>query len=303
MDEIQQLGALLAKPGPGRDVVDERRHQLQRAMRGGAPAPRRRRGLLAGGLGLAGTAAVAATAVVLASGGPAPTVTPNGPPAAQPQTARQVLLSAAGTAERATEGTGKYWYIRTVTTEKGGKRVVGESWTRRDGTAWVRNVKSDGKMFRLPVKRSFSLVHKGTGFEEIRTLPAEPRKLTERIEKLIAGSDLRTSAGRLDAAARDQFLRTSLVSLVSQLPATPKVRGAAFRALAALPQVTALGPVRGGQGLMIVMAGNQQARLVVDPGTGRVRDSNFLVSHDGGEFWMDDATATVYAEWTDHLPK
>ncbi|WP_067490725.1 CU044_5270 family protein [Actinomadura hibisca] len=302
MDEIQQLGALLAKPEPDGDVTDARRHQLQRAMRGQAPAQRRRRGLLAGGLGLAGTAAVAATAIVLASGGTAPTVTPNSPPVAQPQSARQVLLAAAGTAERATEGTGRYWYVRTVTTEREGGRTVGESWTRRDGTAWVRNVKSEGKVFRLPVKRSVSLVHEGTGFEEIRTLPTEPGRLTERIRALIKGSDLRTSAGRPDAAARDQFLRTSLVALVSQLPATPKVRGAALRALAALPQVTALGPVRGGEGLLIVLAEGQQARLVVDPGTGRVRDSNFMVAHDGGEYWTE-GTFTVYAEWTDHLPK
>ncbi|MGI5164197.1 CU044_5270 family protein [Spirillospora sp. CA-253888] len=303
MDEMQRLGALLAKPEPGRDVTDARRHQLQRAMRGGAPAPRRRRGLLAGGLGLAGTAAVAATAVVLASGGTTPTVTPNGPPAERPLSARQVLLAAAGTAEKAAEGSGKYWYVRTITTESSGKRVVGESWTRRDGTAWVRDFKSKGKVFRLPDRWSFSLVQEGTGFQEIRSLPDEPRKLTGRIEELIRNSDLRTSAGRPDAAMRDQLLRASLVSLVSQLPATPKVRGAAFRALAALPRVTALGPVRGGQGLMITMAGGHQARLVVDPGTGRIRDSNFLVSRDGGELWMKDETATVHAEWTDHLPE
>ena len=75
--------------------------------------------------------------------------------------------------------------------------------------------------------------------------------------------------------------------------------------MATLPGVQSIGPVKGGQGLLISLIGGQQARLVVDPATSRVRDTNFFVTSDGGEFWVfpSTASATIIAEWTNRPPK
>ncbi|MFC7646213.1 hypothetical protein ACFQX6_40700 [Streptosporangium lutulentum] len=73
MDDLHEIGTLLAKPEPSRDVIDRRRHQLQNAMRR-TPVRRRRIGWLTGGLAL--TAVAAAVAVVVASGATLPTGSP-----------------------------------------------------------------------------------------------------------------------------------------------------------------------------------------------------------------------------------
>jgi len=73
--------------------------------------------------------------------------------------------------------------------------------------------------------------------------------------------------------------------------------------MASFPGVTSLGPVRGGQGLLFSLTGNQQARLVVDPATSRVRDTNFLVTGGDAEIWIrGPVTATVTAGSTNRLP-
>ena len=76
MDDLHEIGTLLAKPEPSRDGIDRRRHQLQNAMRR-TPVRRRGIGWLAGGLTL--TAVAAAVAVVVAS----VTHCPPTPPAAR----------------------------------------------------------------------------------------------------------------------------------------------------------------------------------------------------------------------------
>ncbi|MGK5558565.1 hypothetical protein ACSNOI_43885, partial [Actinomadura kijaniata] len=73
--------------------------------------------------------------------------------------------------------------------------------------------------------------------------------------------------------------------------------------LAAWPGVTNLGRVSGGQGLQIPLPSGK-ARVVVDPATGLLRDSNFYVMADGGMVWTSGGgTVTVTAHWTDALPK
>lgn len=74
--------------------------------------------------------------------------------------------------------------------------------------------------------------------------------------------------------------------------------------MASLPGVTSLGPVQGGQGLQFTLPGARQARLVVDPATSQVRDTNFLVTSQDAEIWTQGpATATVTTEWTNSPPK
>ncbi|SNT64973.1 hypothetical protein SAMN05216276_11502 [Streptosporangium subroseum] len=309
MDDLHEIGTLLAKPEPSRDVIDRRRHQLQNAMRR-TPVRRRRIGWLAGGLTL--TAVAAAVAVVVASGATLPTGSPGGPPvAAQQQSARQVLLVAAATAERIPEGSGKYWHV-TVTRKDDNGRVFEkrreEYWFQRDGQTWIRGLglKGEGKIQHFTGPQPFRLGPLETSFEKLRKLPADPAALQAalRIEITdgVRRGDIRTSAGEPSADDRNDFVFEALTSLISQVPVSSEVRAAAFRAIASLPNVQSLGAVEGGHGLQVSLS-SEQVRLVVDPETSWVRDTNFYVPQGGGRLFLMDGTASIVAEWTDHLPE
>jgi hypothetical protein len=83
------------------------------------------------------------------------------------------------------------------------------------------------------------------------------------------------------------------------VPAPPKVRAAAFRALASLPGVRSLGPVKGGQGLLLPDPDGKNM-LVVDPATSQVRGLSSDVI-DGRK--VSGSSAITAAEWTNLLPK
>jgi len=297
MDDLEMLRTLLAKPDPSRDAVDRGRHQLQETMRG--PVRRNRTGWLATGLGL--TAAAAAAAVVVTSGTTAPTPTTNSPPAAANQSGWQILLAAARTAERTPAGSGAYWHVKTLISDS--RSDQWETWTRRDGQTWFRGAKTQGRVVkqrRLSGPGRFRLVGAELSFGQLQTLPTDPVALKKWIVNAIEhGEDNQ----RVPKSLVREAVFDSLTSLVSQLPAPPKVRAAAFRVMASLPNVRSLGAVKGGQGLLISLSGNQQARLVVDAATARVHDTNFFVTADGAEVWLRSAdSATVIAEWTNRLP-
>ncbi|GAA2381753.1 CU044_5270 family protein [Nonomuraea africana] len=299
MDDLRTLATVLAKPEPSAEVIERSRRRLQHRIRGPVRA-HRRPSLLIAGLGL--TAAAATAAVVIVSGTTAPTATPNSPPAAAQLSARDVLLAAAATAERVPEGTGAYWHVRTDTRE--GSPF--ESWTSRDGRTWFRGAKTKGEVVEIRRPVPFRLGGPDVTFEQLEGLPTEPDALKAWIAGNLERSDVRTSAGRPDAAMREQFVFDGLISLVCQLPAPPEVRAAAFRAIAAYPNVESLGAVEGGQGLRITLPeGSQvrQARLVVDPESSQVRDANFFVTTDGGVAWVPDGSAKLLAGWTDELPE
>ncbi|MGP4024865.1 CU044_5270 family protein [Actinomadura sp. 3N407] len=299
MDDLQTLATALRKPDPSPETVDEGRHRLQNAMRR-RPSRRRTTGWLAAGLTLAGAAA--ATAVVV-SGPAEPTTPPNGPPS--PMSARQVLLAAATSAERTPEGRGTYWYVRIVQpkAETGPRTpLIRERWTTRSGETWLRdNVKTGGKLHKSPFRSVVTLGGVPVSFEEIQRLPADPDALKARIAEAVRRTRLRTSAGELTEADRERLLFLDLVSLVTTIPAAPKVRGAAFRAIASYPGVTSAGEADGGRGLRFPVSGGHQARLVVDPETGQVRSTNFYAMPGGPTLWSP-RTMTISASWTDMPP-
>ncbi|WP_433237120.1 CU044_5270 family protein [Streptosporangium sp. CA-135522] len=295
MDDLQTLATLLAAPEPSPQAAERSLRRLQQRMR--RPSRPRRRAWFAAGMSLA---AAAAAAIVVVSGTAAPTATPNGPPpAAVRLSAGQILLAAATNAERAPEGSGAYWYVKTGS--DGGEGW--ESWTARDGRGtWVRGKKTAGKVVELGMPAPLRLGGLEVGFEQLRKLPAEPEALKSWISDGLERGDVKTSAGRLDAAGQAHAVFNGLVSLVSQLPASPEVRAAAFRALAAYPAVESLGAVDGGEGLLIPVAEGPPVRLVVDPATSRVRNTSFFVTADGGEVFLVDKPVTIDARWTDTLP-
>ncbi|MFI6325028.1 CU044_5270 family protein [Nonomuraea sp. NPDC050556] len=290
MDDLQTLATLLNAPEPSPLVAQRSLVRLQRRMR---RRPRRTAWVLSATT----AAAAAAAAVVVVTGTAGPTATPNGPPSAAVRLGGgQILLAAAVTAERTPEGSGAYWYVKV---EAGSAY---ETWTGRKGGAWLRGEKTGGEVVELARPAPFRLGGVEVGFEQLRELPTEPEALKRWIADGVDRGDVRTSAGRLDAAGKARAVFSGLVSLVSELPAAPEVRGAAFRALAGYPGVESLGPVDGGEGLMIPGVDGVPVRLVVDPATSRVRDSNFFVTADGGEAFNVTKPVTITAEWTDTLP-
>ncbi|MGI5166389.1 CU044_5270 family protein [Spirillospora sp. CA-253888] len=152
MDEMRAIAEMLDE-SPSKESTMRGRNRLTTEIRTsgagrGAQAAERgwrpRRSVLA----VVGLAAAAVTAGVVAfpSGSPAPG-TPGGSPAAEPMTARTVLMSAAERAEAAPV-TGRYWRVRTLAAQPvqvGPKQNrywmqrlrISETWTDRKGRSWV----------------------------------------------------------------------------------------------------------------------------------------------------------------------
>ena len=344
-----ELARLLPEPAE-RDLPSGRHQLLQefvmsqihQDLRPTSQTPRRSRRpvFLAGAL--AAAAAVTTTVVVSAggSGGSDPVTT-----TASPLSARQVLLAAATTAERKPASSGTYWYVKTVTS--GGKYNAPErweTWTRHDGRSWFRG-DTDDKVRRVFRSTPFRLGVLEVSFERLQRLPAEPDALMASIATSIKHSDVKARGVRPDAAMRKRLVFGGLVSLVSQLPAPPKVRAAAFRAIASYPDVKNLGPVEGGQGLRFPLSTigppaatvllrapetddqapgtrdqalkaraearakakvsggeSYDARMVIDPATSRIRETNYFLTADGGEYRAPHG-AMLFTGWTNVLPK
>jgi hypothetical protein len=285
-----ELRRLLTKPGPSLDTVDEGRHRLQNAMHGRS---RRHRGVwLAGGLSAA--AAAVAGVIVVTSGGPAPVAASHPPvPAIEtaPLTARQILLTAATSAETSSMPTGKYWYVKTEygKTSQGdpstGETPV-ETWVTRDGHSYFRAYPSTEIVLSGPKTGrwadGFTIGSTELGYNQLLAMPTEQGALLKWAKKY---ADPSGAIG-------------SLIEVIARTPAPPKARAAAFRALAGYPGVKSLGKVKGGMGLVIPEADGQQ-ELVVDPATARVTNSVYTGIEHGRKVGASDLV--VAAEWTNRL--
>ncbi|MFC4909392.1 CU044_5270 family protein [Actinomadura gamaensis] len=314
-DDLRLVADALTKPDPAQDVVDRRRHQLQNAMRGGAAVrPRHRRvGWMLGSAGLTGVAAAGvAVALVAGTSGTPGTSTHRDPPtatAAAPASARQVFLTAAETAAREPERVGTYWHLTMITKDAQGRPVPDdgfEQWFRHDGRHYSSGLKSDWKPWFDPKQEpGFRIGGPVLGFAALRSLPSEPSALVARLTELVQAAHIRTSAGELDAAGRRVEVLNDLFVLATQSPVTERVRAAAFRALAAAPEVKSLGRSGGGVRLNIPVWNDPQGLdVTLDPTTGRLRDSRSYVDWQGGLITMGDGrTVSITAEWTDTLPK
>ena len=216
---------------------------------------------------------------------------------------RQILLAAATVAEKAPARTGTYWHVKVVSTTRNGDSGWNERWVAWDGRMWARE--SDGKItqMQLPNVLALGVAHVTIG--QLQALPTQPAALKARVADLVSNGDAQAGAGKLTVAVREHAVFEGLVSLVSQLPASPKVRAAALRAIAAYPNVTSLGAVDGGQGLRLSFWPGQDppASLVIDPATGQLRRTNVLVGLEGGLLVGVGYTWAVTTAWTDVLPR
>jgi hypothetical protein len=68
-----------------------------------------------------------------------------------------------------------------------------------------------------------------------------------------------------------------------------------------LPGVTNLGAMKGGQGLSFTVLGGQTVTLIIDPATGRLLYTNYIVMPDGSEAFQANPTATLTGQWTNTL--
>jgi hypothetical protein len=290
MDELQMLAKLLDRPDQSDDAVQHGRRQLKKAMHD--PFRKRRRTWqLAGGLGLTAAAAVAvAVAVVVASSASAPGPAPSRSSAAAPQNAREILLEAATIAVKKPVSTGKYWYLKTVYTKDHSTESV-ETWAGLDGNSWVRLGSPSGPIVSNEGRNGhwsdgFDIGQTRLTFSQVQQLPANPVTLKAWIVEH-------------DHQARQTvFLIDDLAGLVEGTPAPPEVRAAAFRLLASVPGVRSLGPVEGGQGLLLPDP-NGRDMLVVNLVTSQVRGL-FSDVIDGQRVY--GSSVIVAARWTNALP-
>ncbi|RFU42999.1 hypothetical protein DZF91_03605 [Actinomadura logoneensis] len=260
--------------------------------------------------------AAAAVAIAVATGSVGASPRHGGPsahgggpsPAAAPVSARQVFLAAADSASQAPERIGKYWHLRVITHDAQGVVVRNDSydqWFRRDGRHYSSGLKSGWKPWFAPKQESgFIVGGPRLTFEELRALPSDPGALVARMTRYVEDAHIRTGGGELDAGGRRIEVLNDLFVLSTQSPVTGKVRAAAFRALAQAPEVRSLGRTAGGVRLnMPVLFDPKGMDVVLDPATGRLRDSGTFIASDGSQLFMEPGrTVSIIAGWTDTLP-
>lgn len=286
----------------------------------------RRAALLAGGLGL--TAAVAAAVAVAAMVAPGPVPGRSIPPAAAHQgtarlSARQILLAAATTAAKTPGASGAYWFDKTIESIPG-YRETDETWSPRGGGPhWVwAGKKTHGRIIKLPSRGPLRFDVTGNpgelrqlqGLGPIQVSPGSSRA-AETVGRLTIRQLQKLPAAPAALAARIVAINTryerlngvpdpghvaifmSLTTLVAGTPAPPAVRAAAFRAIATLPNVTSLGPVKGGQAVKLALGGDQYATLIVNTATGQARYI-LTVNRSGGQ----TSSLSDTAHWESRLP-
>jgi hypothetical protein len=292
-DDLRALATLLATPEPSDAAIGHGRGQLIKAIgtpgrpRGAARGSRRRAGWLAAGLGVA---AVTAAAVVLAIGS-TPAVPGGHPPvtggtSGSRQEGQRVLLAAAISA--AAQPSGTYWHF-TVKITMAGASETDQEWVARDMRYWSAQAACGATPAGVVAEGpGYGGFYYSAGdlltYQQTEHLPTNPAALAAWFAKYTP-----------PASTTESWIASSMIALEWLVPTPPLVRAAAFRALAALPIVTGLGPVPGGQGLLINQpnADGGREELVIDPATALIRsDSTFK------------ATTTIEAaNWTNQLPR
>ncbi|MEV4186589.1 CU044_5270 family protein [Streptosporangium canum] len=265
----------------------------------------------AGAVGL--VAAAAATAVFLGQVAPTAAPSPAATPGVPSLSGVSILLAAA--AKAGAEPEGAYWHLKELYAGsrsgpygKDGDTyyletsTLWETWAAKDGRTWrgVRQLaarpldleawRRDGSPTEWPMGRDGGVYSTSPGessffqnkrkqrlywsampltLKEIAALPADPEALKKRALEAIRRDN---GVG----PAEDSLPRT-LASLLYELPASPKVRSAAYQALATMPAVRVEGPTtdprgRPGVAVTFLLQGGQtpRTRLIIDPDTSKV---------------------------------
>jgi hypothetical protein len=285
MDELTMLGAALAEPDPSPDTIDRSRHRLQNVMRGGPAKARRKKPWIAAGAGLMATAA---TAAVIAVVGDNPS-TPD--PKKEPVlSGQQVILAAATAAESQPASSGTYWHTKLIM-HVGKKTIVRETWIRRDGRTWLST--APGVVSRTG--RESMVEFTRLDYADIQRLPTDPERLKAALFKSSTIPSARDN--------KQLTIMNALQAVLGEAPAPPKVRAAAYRALAAMPSITNLGRTAGGYRLKISYGTPTHVdgteTIVVDPKTTQLRVDGWAGFGDGG---LPVGPSQRNSGWTDRIP-
>jgi hypothetical protein len=329
MNELESIRkAFPETDGPSPEAAAAARRQVETLIRQAdrQPAGGWLRAARAGWVGTAVTAAAAVVTVVVlgvplvqgtgVDAGVAPsTVTPTAP---RLTTASQVLMWAAVQQEVDEKVSGKFFRVRslyiTQTRDGNQRRTISESWMpMKPGVqSWFGWV--DLGDHPKPVLNKMSFADVPPGFyltadkplsaQQIAALPTDPVKL----RAVLAG------AAGPDATA-DQLnysIFTAAGRLLFEMPSPPRLRGAALRVLAALPDTKVRPEVQdpiGRTGTEISIdvdlsrpGGNAtvyrfgDAKFIIDPATGRLLSSSM-----SGPKPL--TTVVLESGWTDETPK
>ncbi|MET8339422.1 CU044_5270 family protein [Streptosporangium canum] len=334
MDELTKVRELYGRP----DDDPFAKTRVQARMRA---ATRRRLPWQAGVAGLATAAAVAAAVFVPGLTTSAPELSPSPGNSTIALSGHSILLAAATRAEAAPEGA--YWHVKRLYTMRWAKPYgkegdtyqlessnLAEDWVSKEGRAWsgfrklatrpldVEAWRRDGSPAEWKVEDGgFSTspgegkltLHKGRQkfpllegeqltLEEIKALPADPEALKNRMLEAFRAS------GVAEEYVDDNLPRV-LASLLYELPTSPEVRGAVYRALAALPSVRVEGDTtdpRGRPGIAVTFPIQHdqptQGKLIIDRDTSMVLA--FLVTGMPGK--GDSTEVVLESGWTDSEP-
>jgi hypothetical protein len=309
----QAAAARVAAPESGRRAP---RGSRARGLR------RRRLGWLAGGIGLTAATAAAIAVIVAVStpGGSSPGRSAARAPGSSQAgeisqlSGRQILLDAATTAATAPASTGTYWYLDELAPGSADNMTT-QSWYTHDGTVYTM-IPQDKGVFLASPNAGFSIGASSLTYQQIQQLPTNPAALTRWITRSFSHPQVvPTKPSSVPHAVYSPPPRAdipsavaiSLSELLDQIPGPRGLRAAAFRALAAMPDVTKLGEAGGDVVLQISVPALPASKFPggkVPAGTGEIKliiDAATLTLH----AWSDysGTTTILAARWTNTLPR
>ncbi|MFF4774428.1 CU044_5270 family protein [Microtetraspora fusca] len=151
-------------------------------------------------------------------------------------------------------------------------------------------------------------------WDELRRIPSDERELRAYLERRIT-SQAKSHGYENDPKDLELALQGNCMEIVFSLPVSPAVRAAAYRLLATLPQMTALGRVkdplgRTGEALGYRVNGREgegvyQIVQVIDPETGlplSQSSTSTIELADGRTAKVENFTAYRQMGWTDEEP-
>lgn len=292
MQEIDQPVAKAASPKEG-----TRSHVTRR--------PGVRLGWLTGGVAVTAMLAVAAAFAML----PGATTTGQtgqvtGAKSYDSLSAQQILLAAAEVAQNKSATSGKYWHtkVQSVVTGRPGTVTQTENeevWATRTGEEYLYSPDANGVVLVTPY--GGMRIGNALTLEDIEKLPTDPAALTAWAKDSVEHpAEPNYPLGKDEvvlppppASAKRGLVPGLLVDLLYEVPAPPAVRAAAFRALAALPNVTKIGAQDGGEALRIPAGDQSDLTVIIDPETSTLIGRNF----------GNGTSRVLDAEWTDTMPK
>jgi hypothetical protein len=205
--------------------------------------------------------------------------------------ARAALLAAATEAGQTSDtGTGRYWHSDTQIFDAGTDGYPGSTLGLDD---WIARSPNDPSWFILgtsplaqagsgsndPYHTRFDVLDRFLTFAALQELPTDPGGLEAYLLAIPPDHP------NLPVVPVSERLFTACLEL-AEVPAKPAVRAAAFRLLARLPDLTALGRVpdplgRVGVGVGNSRFGNPGQELIIDPVTGSLLAFEDVSSVDG----------------------